>query len=172
MTEKICTLVFLVKDGQILLAMKKRGFGANRYNGVGGKLEPNESMEAALVREAQEEIGATPTHYWKVAEHDFTQYEEGVPWHMYVHAYLCDEWEGMPIETDEMAPKWFAIEDIPYDKMWEGDTYWLPQVLNGGKVNGQYIFDKNDTILSHVIDIVDELPGIIPSRRIVTEGNA
>lgn len=170
MTEKVCTLIFLVKEGQILLAMKKRGFGANRYNGIGGKLEPNESINAALIREAQEEIGVTPINYWKVAEHDFTQYEEGTPWHMYVHAYLCDKWEGEPMETDEMIPEWFTLEDIPYDKMWQGDEYWLPQVLSGNKVSGQYTFDESDTMLSHAIDIVDELPGIIPSRRTAKEG--
>lgn len=169
MTEKVCTLIFLVKEGKILLAMKKRGFGSGRYNGMGGKLEPNENMETALVRETQEEIGVTPINYWKVAEHDFIQKESGAPWRMYVHAYLCDKWEGEPIETDEMTPKWFAIEDIPYGTMWQGDEYWLPHVLAGNKVNGQYTFDENDAMLSHTIDIVDELPGIIPSVRTAEE---
>lgn len=172
MTEKVCTLVFLIKEGQILLAMKKRGFGANRYNGVGGKLEPNESMEAALVREAQEEIGVRPVNFWKVAEHEFTQMEGSAPWRMYVHVYLCDKWEGTPIETEEMRPEWFGIEDIPYYEMWQGDEYWLPQVLSGSKVNGRYIFDQNDTLLSHAIDIVDKLPGVIPSQRRTTESPA
>lgn len=166
MTEKVCTLIFFVREGQILLAMKKRGFGADRYNGVGGKLEAGESLEAALIRESQEEIGVTPVHFWKVAEHDFMQNESDTPWRMYVHAYLCDKWEGEPIETDEMAPKWFAVKDIPYDKMWQDDEYWLPQVLSGSKVSGQYTFDENDTMLSHRIDIVETLPGTIPSVKV------
>lgn len=41
MTEHMeCTLLFLKKNRQLLLAMKKRGFGAGKWNGVGGKLEP------------------------------------------------------------------------------------------------------------------------------------
>jgi 8-oxo-dGTP pyrophosphatase MutT (NUDIX family) len=36
--------------------MKKRGFGEGRWNGVGGKVEPGESIEAALIREAKEEV--------------------------------------------------------------------------------------------------------------------
>jgi mutator protein MutT len=171
MTEKVCTLIFFIREGQILLAMKKRGFGSDRYNGVGGKLEAGESMETALVRESQEEIGVTPINYWKVAEHDFMQNEGNSPWRMYVHAYLCDKWEGEPIETDEMAPEWFAIQDIPYGNMWQDDEYWLPQVLAGSKVSGQYTFDENDTMLSHDIKIVNELPGIIPSVRIAEEGS-
>ncbi len=163
MIEKVCTLLFLKRDDEILLAMKKRGFGSDRYNGVGGKIEPGETIEQALTRECEEEIGVTPLHYWKVAEHDFMQKEGSEPWRMYVHAYLCDEWQGEPIETDEMAPEWFKIVDIPYSNMWQDDEYWLPQVLAGNKVSGQYTFDEKDTMLTHNIQIVETLPGTIPS---------
>jgi len=57
------TLLFLIKDDQILLAMKKRGFGAGRFNGVGGKVEPGETIEQALIRESQEEINVTPIEF-------------------------------------------------------------------------------------------------------------
>ena len=56
------TLVFLIKriDGEIkdiCLAMKKRGFGVNRWNGVGGKVDDqNETIEEAAKRETKEEI--------------------------------------------------------------------------------------------------------------------
>jgi len=158
MTEKVCTLLFLKRGDDILLAMKKRGFGANRYNGVGGKIEPGETIEAALVRECQEEIGVTPTHYWKVAEHDFSQTENDQPWRMYVHAYLCDEWEGEPAETDEMAPEWFKLGNIPYGNMWQDDEYWLPRVLKGEKVYGIFSFDEHDNMLAHDIKRVELLP--------------
>lgn len=158
MTEKICTLIFLRKENKILLAMKKRGFGSHMYNGVGGKIEAGETIEQALMRETREEIGVIPMHYWKVAEHDFIQ-DEGVdPWRIYIHVYLCDEWENDPVETDEMAPEWFEIEDIPYDKMWEDDTYWLPQVLAGNKVYGEFTFDATNKLLTHSVEIAETLP--------------
>ena len=50
------TVVFLIRENQVLLAMKKRGFGEGKWNGVGGKLDPGETVEQALVRECQEEI--------------------------------------------------------------------------------------------------------------------
>lgn len=163
MKEKVCTLLFLRREDEILLAMKKRGFGANRYNGVGGKVDPGETIEQALVRECQEEIDVTPIKYWQVAEHDFIQTEGDAPWHMYVHVYICDQWQGTPIETEEMAPEWFKVSEIPYSKMWQDDEYWLPQVLAGDKVFGKFSFDQDDTMLTHDVKLVEELPGEQPS---------
>ena len=159
MTEKHCTLLFLRRDDQILLAMKKRGFGSDRYNGVGGKLDLDETVEQALVRECQEEIDVTPTNYWKVAEHDFLQIEGSEPWRMLVHAYICDEWLGEPAESEEMAPEWFALEDIPYGNMWQDDEFWIPQVIAGDKVIGKFTFDENDNLLTHDVSVVEELIG-------------
>lgn len=158
MTEKNCTLLFLLKDDQILLAMKKRGFGADRYNGIGGKIDPGETVEQALIRECQEEIEVTPTEFHKVAEHDFTQTESNEPWRMYVHAYLCTKWEGEPKETEEMAPEWFKIADIPYDNMWQDDIYWLPKVLEGKKLFCKFGFDEADNMLTHEIREIEVFP--------------
>lgn len=152
---KICTLLFLRRGDEILLAMKKRGFGSNRYNGVGGKIDTGETIEQALVRECQEEIDVTPTHYWKVARHDFVQPEGGQAWRMIVHVYLADEWEGEPIETEEMAPEWFTLGNIPFKNMWSDDEFWLPQVLEGKKVHGEFTFDEEENILTHRVVSVD-----------------
>lgn len=138
MADKRRTLLFLRRGNEILLAMKKRGFGAGRWNGVGGKLEPGETIEQALVRECQEEIEVTPKNWQFVAEHDFRGESGGEPWHMYVYAYFCTEWEGEPRETDEMAPEWFSVNDIPYKQMWQDDEFWLPLALEGKKIFGVY----------------------------------
>lgn len=68
------TLCFLVetfdnKISSVLLAMKKRGFGVNWYNGVGGKTNEGESIESAAVREVFEEISVSvnPLDLKKVA---------------------------------------------------------------------------------------------------------
>ena len=53
------TLVFVIRDGKILLIDKKTGFGKGKVNGPGGKIEKDESPEACAVRECQEELGIT-----------------------------------------------------------------------------------------------------------------
>ncbi|HTE58399.1 MAG TPA: 8-oxo-dGTP diphosphatase [Verrucomicrobiae bacterium] len=153
---KELTLVFLIRDHQVLLAMKKRGFGAGRWNGAGGKLEPNESTTEALVRECQEEIGVTPTSYEKVADLTFDAYMNDQRTDLHVHAFLCHEWTGQPTESEEMRPQWFKTTDIPYGDMWQDDKHWLPQVLNGKKVVGTFAFDKQDVMLSHKVQEVTD----------------
>ena len=158
MTEKNCTLLFLLKDDQILLAMKKRGFGADRYNGIGGKIDPGETVEQALIRECQEEIGVTPTEYFKIVEHDFIlDSENQEAWHMFVHTYICTKWDGEPVETEEMAPRWFKIAEIPYDEMWQDDRYWMPQAFAGQKLKTTFTFDEDDNLLTQDVHQVENL---------------
>lgn len=151
------TLLFLIKrEGEtitnICLAMKKRGFGAGRYNGTGGKVEAGESIEDATIRETQEEIGVTVSNIKKCAELEFT-FAEKADWNQMVHVYFAEEWIGEPVESEEMNPKWFAVADIPYDDMWPDDKYWLPEALSGRYVDGAFTFGQNDSILKQEIKL-------------------
>jgi len=157
MTPKLTTLLLLRRDDEILLAMKKRGFGVGRWNGVGGKLNPGEAIEQALVRECQEEIGVTPTEYHKVAEHEFLEYHDGQPHRMLVHAYICTKWQGEPQESEEMSPKWFKVTNIPYSNMWPDDEFWFPQVLDGIKVRTVFTLDEHDVITDQTVTEVESL---------------
>ncbi|HSH17773.1 MAG TPA: 8-oxo-dGTP diphosphatase [Candidatus Saccharimonadales bacterium] len=152
MAIKVCTLVFLIEGKNILLAMKKRGFGSGRWNGIGGKIEPGETVEQALVRETQEEIGVTPLQYLPAGYHEF-KFPDGTA-DMHVHVFVCNRWDGEPVETEEMAPRWFSFDAIPYDDMWQDDRYWLPQVLQGKTVHGTFTFDEHDNMLDHDVQLV------------------
>lgn len=137
-------LLFLIRDGEILLAMKKRGTGMGKWNGVGGKVVDGETVEAATVRECQEEIGVTPLALEKVAELDFQIPSQD--FHNYTHVYFCRDWKGEPVETEEMAPTWFALGSIPYQAMWLDDQHWLPRVLQGERLRGWFLFDEHECI--------------------------
>ena len=154
---KDLTLLFLRQKNQVLLAMKLRGFGAGRWNGVGGKLEPGESIEQAMIRETKEEIGVEPRNCEKVAELHFDEYFKGEPTIMNVHVFTATKWEGAPTNSEEMAPKWFDVTKIPYDDMWPDDSYWLPDVLDGKKLVANFVLDEKDSITSSAIRVVDGL---------------
>lgn len=140
------TLLFLLNDesGEILLAMKKRGFGVGKYNGVGGKVQAGESVAAAAVREAEEEIGV------KVAEADLVDvarltflFKDKPDWSIACQVYFARRWAGQPTESEEMAPEWFDRQAIPYDRMWVDDKYWLPMVLRGDYVSATFNFNHD-----------------------------
>lgn len=157
------TLVFLIKKNQgkitdICLAMKKRGFGAGRWNGVGGKVNDRqkETIKEAARRETKEEIGIDVVDFYKVAELDFYFINNPV-WDQKVHTFFAEEWSGEPIESEEMSPKWFLISEIPYQKMWPDDEFWLPEVLKGNLLKAVFKFGENDVILEKEVNIVDRL---------------
>ncbi len=145
------TLVLLLRGNgekrEICLAMKKRGFGAGKWNGAGGKVEPEKDacVEDAAVREAREEIGVECVNLKKAAELDFS-FPHNPAFDQRVHVYLCELWRGEPQESEEMAPRWFPAAAVPYAEMWPDDIFWLPRVLEGEKLTGRFAFDEADAV--------------------------
>ncbi len=129
--------------------MKKRGLGVGFWNGVGGKQSGDESIRQAAVREAKEEIGVDVRMLRKMAELQFTD-NQGKKSSATV--YFCDSWTGVPIESEEMRPSWFNIDEIPYEQMWPDDRYWLPKLLRGDKLTCQFIFDQDNQLISQRIE--------------------
>jgi len=129
-------IVHIIKDDKILLHYKKRGHGAGYWNGIGGKVEQGETPEECAVREAMEEMHAGIKNLKKLGILIFYDvYAED--WKVYV---FRAEIEGEPKESEESKPKWFHINDIPYEQMWEDDKYWMPLVINELKFNGEFWF--------------------------------
>ena len=146
-----------MRENQILLAMKKRGFGAGKWNGVGGKIEPGETPEQAIARECQEEINVTPEKLLKVGEIDFLQPINGQLSSMFVHVFTTTVWVGEPSESEEMNPAWYEIEKIPYSDMWPDDEYWMPLLIEGALFKASFELNDKDEIVQHSIAPVDTL---------------
>lgn len=151
------TMIILINDDELLLANKKRGFGMGRWMGVGGKLDPGESLEQAAIRECQEEIQVTPKNIWNVATLDYRVIYNDEHENLSIHVYFCDSWDGKPQETEEMAPKWFKQTEIPYDKMWPDTKHWLPLLLKGKKLTGKFEYDESHNLLLKEIKEVEKL---------------
>lgn len=147
----IATLMFVIKDGEILLIHKKRGFGKGKINGPGGKLEDHETPRECAIRETQEELCITPTgvEFAGLLHFQFTDNNS-----IYGYVYTATGYEGEPTETDEADPIWCCIDDLPFERMWEDDHTWFPYMLEGTRFSGRYLFD-GDTMLDMVIESGD-----------------
>ena len=149
---KHLTLVLLLDavGNRVLLGKKKRGFGAGKLNGFGGKVEPGETIVECAVREMEEESGLRVKNpsYRGFLHFDFQGREDEV---LEVHVFLATEWEGSPVESDEMAPEWFDAGCMPYDGMWKDDKYWMPLLLNGERFEGVFLFRGHEEILSYTL---------------------
>jgi 8-oxo-dGTP diphosphatase len=152
----LATLLFVVQDGEILLIRKKRGLGAGKINGPGGRLESGETPTEAAVREVEEELRVTPTGVVESGEVSF-QFVDGYSLHVWIfraNGYTTASGLGAPEETDEAIPLWFQLDAIPYDEMWADDRLWLPLLLAREYFRGRFIFD-DDTMLDHRVLGVD-----------------
>lgn len=154
------TLVFLIKRSgesitDICLAMKKRGFGVNQWNGTGGKVDSvRETIEEAACREAQEEINVAINQLNKVAELAF-YFPHNPAWDQLVHVYFAEQWSGEPSASEEMMPQWFTPSEMPYDNMWPDDIFWLPEVLKGNRLKAVFKFGEDDVVQHHEISFVE-----------------
>jgi 8-oxo-dGTP diphosphatase len=142
------TLCFLIRDGKILLIRKKRGLGAGKINGPGGRIEPGEEPHECAVRETSEEVGLTPLDVQNRGELHF-QFADGYSLHCTV--FVANEYTGELVETDEALPIWTSLDSIPYEEMWADDIHWLPGVVSGGTFRGYFHFDGEKMLSKHLI---------------------
>jgi len=146
------TLVILLKGdpvAEVLLGYKKIGFGQGKFTGIGGKIERSEELMDAAIRELHEETGV------RVPDSEYLQFSSILEfrfprkrsWNHRVFVFFAQQWEGVPVESNEIHPRWFAIEDIPYGQMWDDARFWLPLALSGEKFRVHFKFRAdNDTV--------------------------
>ena len=151
--KRILTLVFLVREDEILLGYKKRGFGVGLWNGFGGKVHDGEDIEEAALRELEEETTLVATDLTKHGIINF--YFENDPEVLEVHVFSAMQFVGEPQETEEMRPQWFDIGEIPYREMWPDDKFFLPLLLEGKRFGGDCHYKDKKTLLRSEIKEID-----------------
>lgn len=154
-SKKLLTLCFIQNNNKILLGMSKRGKSKGKWNGFGGKVEEGETIEGATKREVLEECGLVVSNLEKISVLDFTLPGEEKIWQ--VHIFKTTDFSGALLETDEMMPKWFSVNEIPYANMWADDEYWFPLFLAGKKFEGKFIFNDQYIITKHELQEVATL---------------
>lgn len=151
------TLTFFIKGNKVLLGEKKRGFAKGTLNGIGGKQDPGETIEQAMIRECQEEVGVTPKTYEQVGKIDFDLWYKTERANMEMFVYKCYEYDGEFLETEEIIPAWFDQDKIPFKKMLEDDLLWVPNVLSGKKVLGKVKLGEQNEMISHDFKFYESL---------------
>jgi len=150
MKTKLYTLAFIRNHDNILLGMKKRGFGVGRWNGFGGKVNSDETILEAAKRELLEESGLTTN---ELQEAGILKFEfVGEPEILEVHVFTTNKYEGTPTESEEMRPKWFPISEVPFNDMWPDDILWFPFLLKGQKFSGYFKFKGHSEILHYTLE--------------------
>ena len=150
MTERTrCFLLRSESPRQVLLGLKKTGFGANKYAGIGGKVEAGKTVTQAAVREVAEEIGV------RVQEGDLEEaghltflFPTRPAWSQVAHVFGATAWSGEPVESAEMKPVWFNVQHLPFDQMWQDGPHWLPLIMASKTVRLTFVFAAdNETVV-------------------------
>ncbi len=147
---------YLRRGNKVLLGLRKKvslGLGENLISGIGGKVgdQPEfqyETADEALAREVFEEICVTVTGFRRVGRARFA-FPHKPRWNQDVLAYIVDEWEGEPQETEAIRPLWFDVSELPVARMWDDSKYWVPRVLEGECVDVAFLFDENSKVCEH-----------------------
>jgi 8-oxo-dGTP diphosphatase len=151
--EQVATLMFVTRSGtaeeEVLLIRKKRGLGAGKINGPGGRIEAAETPLQCAVRETEEELCITPQNIRYAGELFF--HAEDMP-RIHAYVYVAKSFIGTPTETDEAIPLWTPVKSIPFDEMWEDDRLWLDAVLANQTVKGWFSFVE-ESLLDYRLEL-------------------
>ncbi|HMB24137.1 MAG: 8-oxo-dGTP diphosphatase [Chloroflexota bacterium] len=153
-------VVGFLRDGdRICLGVRKKvssGLGENLIAGIGGKVGDspeiqNETLDSAMDREANEEIGIRVLEKQEMGRvrFIFTHKPLDSKWNQDVTIYSITKWEGTPSETESIQPVWFDLDDLPWQRMWADNEYWLSRVLAGQRVDAVFLYSDDNKVAEY-----------------------
>jgi 8-oxo-dGTP diphosphatase len=124
----VVAVALIDADGRVLIAQRPQGKSlAGLWEFPGGKLEPHERPEEALVRELHEELGITvqsaclaPLTFASHAYEDF---------HLIMPLYVCRRWEGTPIPQEGQTLAWVKPNKLRDYPMPPADEPLIPHLI-------------------------------------------
>lgn len=158
---RLCTECYLEKDDSYLMLhriKKEQDINKDKWIGVGGGFEKDESPEECLLREVREETGYRLTS-WQYR--GIITFVIGTDYTEYTFLYTADGFEGTPHECDEGQLEWVKKADIGNLELWEGDKIFLRLLEERREpFSLKLVYDEQDVLRSAVVDGVPvELPG-------------
>ena len=149
---KVSTLCYIKQNNQTLMLhriKKKNDIHKNKWNGLGGKLEPGESPEECVKREVFEESGLiieSPNLHGVIT---FPKFDGIDDWIVFV--YTANNFEGNLIDCDEGKLDWVSDDQLLNLNLWEGDKIFIPWLTQDKFFSAKFIYEKKKLINYDVI---------------------
>lgn len=153
MMKELSTLCYIEKDGKYLMlhrTVKENDVNKDKWIGVGGHFEKNESPEECLLREVKEETGYTLTSWQYRGIVTFVYGEDTIE---YMSLYTADGFEGTPIPCDEGELEWVDKKAIYDLELWEEDKIFF-RLLEEGRpfFSLKLVYDQKDVLQYVALD--------------------
>ena len=147
--------VLIIERDHLLLMKKAPGrLGEGKWKALSGKLLPSETPIEGAMRETFEESGIRVTQLEPRGK--LCYFFEGRREEWIVHLFVSRSFEGELRSSDEGVVRWFSLDELPYDEMWEDDRHWLPHVIDGKNVAGAFYFNADGSkLLDFRLDFED-----------------
>lgn len=149
----LSTLCYIEQDGKYLMLhriSKKNDVNKDKWIGVGGHFEADESPEECVVREVKEETGYTLTSY---RFRGLVTFISGTGVTEYMSLFTADGFEGEPIECNEGVLEWVSKDEVLNLNIWEGDKVFF-KLLNEQEefFSLKLEYDGNDKLINVTLD--------------------
>jgi 8-oxo-dGTP diphosphatase len=142
---KLATLCYIIdREKKVTLMLhritKENDFHEGKWNGLGGKFDPNETPEECVIREIFEESGliiSSPRLHGFIT---FPLFDGKDDW--YVFLFTADKFEGELINSNEGQLEWIPNDKILSLNLWEGDQIFIPWLLNGKLFSAKFVYEN------------------------------
>ena len=149
----LSTLCYIEKDGKYLMlhrTVKKNDVNKDKWIGVGGHFELDESPEECVLREVREETGYTLTSY---QFRGLVTFISGNGVTEYMSLFTADGFEGEPVSCNEGVLEWVNKEEVLKLNIWEGDKVFF-KLLNEREefFSLKLVYDGGDQLVYVALD--------------------
>ncbi len=140
---KLATLCYVVDGDKTLMLYrnkKENDYHEGKWNGLGGKFEAGESPEDCAVREIYEESGLTVNNPTLKGFITFPMFDGVDDW--YVFLFVCKEFEGKLIESNEGELKWIPNDKLLDLNLWPGDRVFIPWLFDENFFSAKFNYEE------------------------------